>query len=339
MKIAIVTVYHPVTNLGSFLQAYALSEYFKILGHTVKFVSTVPNLKSSLKMSLKLIPRRGILHRFQKAFNSITDIGNLNFISPEDVKNFSPEIIIYGSDEIWNIRNPFFLRPVFWEDLCQTSKRIAYGISVGEATSSDFKSHPEIIKKINRFDALLCRDVHTERTLKNLVRCPLEHVVDPTLLLPVEALTKPIKLPKKGYLLVYTYGLDDREISVLKSFAHKFNLKIVSVCFYHLWADENIICSALQLSSLIKGASYVFTTTFHGAIFSLINHSKCAILPVRNKVREITYELRCADRLLSRFFDIDELEETFLRPFNESEFELNLIQLRHKSTASLNKVL
>lgn len=339
MKIAIVTVYHPVTNLGSFLQAYALYIYLTGKGHEVSFVQTVPNLKSSIKMPWRLIPKRGMVNRVLKMYHSYSDIMKLPFRDIWQSGIQRPDCMIYGSDEIWNVCNPFFLRPVFWRNLPEEPSRITYAISVGHACVEDFKSYPETISAIKDFDAILSRDKHTTEILQNFVKTEIQNVVDPTLLIPSEYLQRPIKLPSKKYILVYTYGIDQHMIELLKNFARNNGLKIVSPCFYHTWSDMNIECSALQFGSLIQGAEYVFTTTFHGAIFSLLNHSRCAIMPMRPKVGDICKQLKSESRLLSLEPTYTELEKVLNSPLNKTEFDDNLTALRMESERTISSVL
>ena len=65
--------------------------------------------------------------------------------------------------------------------------------------------------------------------------------------------------PKEPYLLVYTYGVDKPLENRIVHFARENNLKIVSPCFWHLWADCVVECSALEFSGLVANANYVFT--------------------------------------------------------------------------------
>lgn len=338
MKLAIVTAYHPITNHGSFLQAYSLSKVLRTMGNEVYFVRTVPNLKTSINNAVKLIPRRGFLHRFTKVFYAESDLRKLHFVDVPEI-NGSFSCVIFGSDEIWNIKNRFFLKNVFWETGEGIVPRITYAMSVGHAELKDFTDHPECSSQIKRFSAILYRDKHSGELLKNFTDLKLQQTVDPTLLVSLNDLCVKCQLPSKPYLLVYTYGVDGSIVANLKHFAKKEGLEIVSACFYHMWADRNIESSALSLAYLMKNAKYVFTTTFHGAIFALRTHSQCGILPLRDKVRDICYQLQSEDRILKNGFTQADLRKVLKTTFRDNEFEDNLKKKQEISLITLSKTL
>lgn len=332
MKIAIITVYQPFTNLGSFLQAYALKKYLEQQGHQVSFVKTSSHLRSVIKQVSKLRPYRSYFLRITKAFHALSDLNKLSYI---DYNDSSIDCYIWGSDEIWNVTNQFFCRPLFWGVGINEKPKIGYAISAGHATKDDFISNTNLTSKASSFNKIFVRDHHTKQLLKECCAVSASLVIDPTLLVSADKLSIKIKIPDKKYLLVYTYGIDNRMIEIVKKFASKNNLQIVSPCFWHLWADKTIECSALQFSSLIANAEYVFTTTFHGAIFSLINHSRCCILPMRPKVRDLCETLNSEDRLISKNCTLEEFENIITKPFAVDEFELNLEKLRDFSSKLL----
>ena len=332
MNIAIITVYQPFTNLGSFLQAYALKIFLEKHGHKVSFIKTGSHVDDLKKIILRIRPYRSFFLRMKKAIKSLNDLQKLSYVKPTD-KNI--DCYIWGSDEIWNVTNEFFCQPIFW-DVSETSKpKIGYAISAGHASLEDFREHSNLVDKITDFQLILSRDSHTQKLLKSYCGITSERVIDPTLLVHVKELSESITVPKQKYILVYTYGLDNNMIDIVKRFASKYNLIIVSPCFWHLWADRTIECSALQFSTLISNAEYVFTTTFHGAIFSLINHSKCAILPLRPKVKDLCITLRSEDRIVADQCNLEEFEKTIMQPFSVNEFESNLERLRDTSSTLL----
>ena len=74
----------------------------------------------------------------------------------------------------------------------------------------------------------------------------------------------------------------------LKRYARKNNLKLVSICLYQSWCDLNINCHPLEFSSYIQFSECVYTTTFHGTIFTLLNHKNCAIYSCSKKIERFT---------------------------------------------------
>ncbi len=337
MNIAIITVYQPFANLGSFLQAYALKIYLEKQGHNVRFIKTSSHFKSAFALVSTPRPYRSYFLRVQKAIYSLRDLMRLSYI---DCSDSTIDCYIWGSDEIWNVTNKFFCRPIFWgKGVLSERPKIGYAISAGHATAIDFRNNLSLTEGAKDFKCILSRDTNTKQLLQEVFGINTQLVVDPTLLVKVDELSEKIPLPKYKYLLVYTYGIDGAIIELLRKFAEKHRLKIVSPFFWHIWADKTIECSALQFSSLIANAEYVFTTTFHGAVFSLINHSRCCILPMRQKVRSLCETLKCESRLISSDCSYEEFEMVISKPFDAEAFEINLSQLRTLSTSLLTTEL
>lgn len=340
MNIAIVTVYQPFTNMGSFLQAYALKTYLSNHGHSVCFVKTNSHLKSLLGISCRLRPFRDLLLRQKKMYHSIGDLRRLEFRTIDSIlEKKDVDCFIWGSDEIWNLRNPFFRRPLFWGDIGMEIPKLGYAVSIGHAKRQDFEEFKHLSQGIRPFNEIMPRDNNTQSLLDEVYGIQSDKVIDPTLLIERKELSMPIKLPKEKYMLVYTYGVDVNMVKLIRKFAEEHGLLIVSPCFWHIWADRTIECSSLQFSSLMAGAEYVFTTTFHGAVFSLINHTRCCILPLREKVTDLCRTLGCSDRLVSKNCDYKNFADTITRPFNQYEFEANLSCLRQKSAGLLDSAL
>lgn len=332
MNIAIITVYHPFTNLGSFLQAYALKLFLEEHGHKVSFARTAPHYKSAVKLIRRVRPYRSYLLRIKKFFHSLRDLKRLSYIDQNDE---SIDCYLWGSDEIWNVTNRFFCRPIFFGTEIKNKPKIGYAISVGHAVKKDFMDIFSLTDGVIDFDRIFSRDPHTKHLLKRCFDIDTELVADPTLLVNVSRLSEKIRLPKRKYLLIYTYGIDNDMIKVVKEFSAKHGLQIISPCFWHIWADKTIECSALQFSTLVSNAEFVFTTTFHGAIFSLINHTRCCILPIRPKVRSICETLKCDDRLIPQDCELAEFERIISKPFAVKDFEVNLANLRKQSSSLL----
>lgn len=340
MKIGIVTIYEPITNMGSYLQAYALKTYLEESGHEVLMIQNKGTWATFKKGVMKLNPKREILLRVQKGVKFLQDVSKLKLLWKDDLLSENLDCIIYGSDEIWNLENKYFAEELFWGiGISEQIRKVAYAISVGPMTEEAFLSSGKYADSVKTFDGLLPRDVNTQAILNKLCEEKYPIVCDPTLLVPVGKLSKPIKVPSRKYLLVYTYGLNPCMIEVVKQYAKKHNLLIVSPCFWHLWADKVIECSALQLSTLIAHAECVFTTTFHGAIFTMLNHKKCCIMPVREKVRDVVTRLGESEHLIEEGITLDIFEKKMQKDYDTEAFEERLLSFRNYSENLLNQAL
>lgn len=142
MKIGIVTV-QDSNNFGSFLQAYALQHVLQEMGHDVVFIRT--RSKQYLRrIFFHMIPSgrewlhpAGFLKRnyagwkkyccFQKELRVFRVIESYN---AEHL-----DMVILGSDEIWNTRTPVFRNPIFYG--AGMEPVMAYAVSIGNAEIQD----------------------------------------------------------------------------------------------------------------------------------------------------------------------------------------------------------
>ena len=337
MKIAIVTVYQPITNLGSYLQCFALKTYLEDLGHEVDVIGNIPLGKQLIKYG-KINPKRTLFLRYKKIYYTIKDISKLRVVYKDEWNPAHYDAVVYGSDEIWNLNNRYFATDLFWGVNVDVPK-IGYAISTGHMTEDEFDNYPHYKKAIGSFLKVLPRDSRTQGMLSGLCRLNDKLVCDPTLLINTDKLSLPIKPIKEKYLLVYSYGLSATHIEYVKRFAKEKDLIIVSPCFWHIWADKVIECSALQFSTLIRGAEYVFTTTFHGAVFTLLNHKKCCVYSQRPKVGEFVKSLGVQNHLLSETSTYNDFETLLEQDFPIDDFENKLNILRDYSQKELNSLL
>lgn len=128
MKIAIVTVYDSIVNFGSFLQAYAMSQVLESRGHEVFFVRRMPNdeilkrfnrlakiqngvfSKNGIKAKLLSQRSKYVIQREMDANKnrykcSLSDWESIKIINPDEIEDHGIQLVICGSDEIWNIHN------------------------------------------------------------------------------------------------------------------------------------------------------------------------------------------------------------------------------------------
>ena len=79
---------------------------------------------------------------------------------------------------------------------------------------------------------------------------------------------------------------EDKEIEIIKKYAKKHKLYIVSVGFYHNWCDTCVDGSPIDILGYFKYAKYIITDTFHGSVISLITNANfvAKIRTNRNKL-------------------------------------------------------
>lgn len=337
MKIGIVTV-QDSNNFGSFLQAYALQHVLQEMGHDVVFIRT--RSKQYLRrIFFHIIPSGrewfhpvGFLKRnyagWKKYYRFQKELRVFRVIESYDAGHL--DMVILGSDEIWNVRTPVFRSPIFYG--VGMEPVMAYAVSIGNAEIQDMSCIDSAY--FHRIDPILARDAHTADFLHTLqIDAPV--VCDPTLLAEKAIFKREFHHPLldgEPFLLVYSYGLPPEISKSIRAFAEAHNLRVLSACFSFPWCDGNLECTALDFCSILEKAEYVFTSTYHGTIFSILNHKQFVSLPQSRKTSDLLNSLQLSSRLIAeQECCATVLEEKLCMEINYSQVEEKLSCLRKQS--------
>ena len=330
MKIAIVTVYDSVVNFGSFLQAYAMSKVLESRGHEVFFVRRMPNdeilkrFNRLAKIQNSVSSKKGIKAKFlsqrskyviQREMDanknrykcSLSDWKSIKIIDPAEIEDCGIQLVICGSDEIWNIHNKHIDLDFYSCGWVKHIPKLAYAISSGNSKTSEYLNDPEFFNAVGDFCKILPRDQMTQSMISDITNVKESIVCDPTLLLGQDGFTLTNKGKEFGkYILVYSYFLTRKEKKFIKKYARNNGLKIISPCIYSSIADEVVYTSALDFPSLVFNAECVYTTTFHGTIFSLMFAKRFCALSRLPKVANLLEQLETYDHELNLDFSYDD---------------------------------
>lgn len=361
MKIAIVTVYDSIVNFGSFLQAYAMSKVLESKGHEVFFIRRMqnddilcrfdelariqnkPSSNNSIKRTLLAKKADFIVSREYKAnkkrFNcSLIDWKSIKVINSDELEKNGIQLIVCGSDEIWNKHNKDIDLKFYSCEWVKGIPKLAYAISSGDSKTSEFLQIPEFFDAVGDFSVLLPRDGMTQKLIEDItaVRSPI--VCDPTLLLGRDGFSLTTAGKKYGkYLLVYSYYLTNKEKQYLKRYAKKNKLKIISPCIYSSIADEVIYTSALDFPSLVFNAECVYTTTFHGTIFSLMFAKRFCCFPRLPKVANILEQVKCMNYAVDTNFSYEDFCGVLDTVVDRNKIDNGLNQLKLNADKALSE--
>lgn len=290
-KVNIITYYN-ANNHGAFLQSYALMKFLVNNGYQVTFKGL--QIHSQICDDTYTTELNKVLIEAQK-------------LLPIDWSDSRYDVSIVGSDEVFNFNNATYCKfPYFNGSNLNTQKLISYAASIG---ASNYKKL--LIKNflrycgLRKFDNISVRDKRTEKFVKIFYKKKISIDVDPTLLVDFDS--ELISSTFEKYVLVYTYGLKEEHIRFIKKFAEKRGLKIIATGAYCAWCDFNLAVSPFEWIGLVKNADYIFTSTFHGTIFS-IKYQKQFIALVDNarKVKELLDMLGISERYCQST-DFDEI--------------------------------
>lgn len=302
MKVGIMSMQR-ICNYGSFLQAYCLKRLIESLGHEVEFIDYAPgkpilNEDYTTAMYYKSMVREFVM-------DVAVSLEPLCFFAPESVRRslrfkrkykreYLPllgigkkvyrknvDTLVIGSDEVFNCfqKNPQvgFSRELFGAN--NNAKRlISYAGSFGNTTIGEInqaKLDGELSALFMPFDAISVRDANSASIIHALTENEPEIHMDPVLMYDFSC-DVPHTCNLSNYMVVYAYRgrLTEEEIRSIQAFAKEKGLKTVSVGGVQPFCDICIEGTPFEIIDYVKNAEYVVTDTFHGTIFSVINHRK-----------------------------------------------------------------
>lgn len=314
MKIGLIT-YHKSTSYGACLQAYATQRVLNSLGHKTiiidylnkheqrikkVFFSSDGSMKSLIKNAIKSIVYRRS-HWLKKAFSNFEKeyvLTSKAYYSAKEMEDLSFDMLIVGSDQVWNPKISGGLDPAFLLDFGKTNRRLSLASSFGSYCLKDDEKK-FFVERISRFSFISVREQFASKQLESLGFSNAKVICDPTLMLGKsewEAFAKPTK--EDEYILTYFVS---NSFAAFRSDVDRINTKKIRIfnvqsSNYH-WdgVDKTIIgADPHEFLGLIKGASMIVTDSFHGTVFSILFHKQIAVInnasnPVR--IRELLQNL------------------------------------------------
>ncbi len=292
MKIGIVT-YHRSYNYGALLQAIATRYVLEKEGNEVYYVDYWPDYHQQMYafFSYKRLCSRGVvsgikyLKRFLRSYKvrkrktRMSELFIGQYINPytkPDTETY--DVIVYGSDQIWRKQSALkdYNSVYFGKNEFHAQKHIAFSASMG--ILPDNSSDRDRIKKwIKTFDAISVRENDLQHMLQQQGFSEVDHTLDPTLLMNASDLDDVLhietKEDKENYALYYKLQDNSFQISQVRDFATRYGLKLKIITGTGLH-DENgkltNVTDPHDFVNLIKHASVVFSSSFHGLAFSII---------------------------------------------------------------------
>lgn len=295
MQVGILT-YHRSHNYGALLQAIALRKVISDMGYDVRFVDYWPeyhrkmyslkswvrfkNVKGSkkfkplLRAALTLPVKFLRIKRFRKFISKNIE----SFCSPT---TDTWDIVVCGSDQIWrkqlglgNKFNPEY----FGSGEIKSKSYISYAASMGVIDIEDSEL-PELVSWLNKFKYLSVREEQLRDLLLTGGLNKISTVLDPTLLLSKDEWSSIIVSEKQHkreekYLLVYDLLDGSFDRAAIKKFAKQRGLEVIilrgepSKESYKY--NTVSVADPFDMVRLIQGAEMVFTSSYHGLVFSIL---------------------------------------------------------------------
>lgn len=353
-----IMTFYAVQNYGAALQAFALQQKLQELGansellkfydlhnerdknHSVKvkyplsfrikaILKNIINIKRRLYINKKYISNALGFNDFKTKY---LQISNAPFYTFEDLikANTQYDAFITGSDMVWtpigqNLK-AYFLQ------FADKNKRFSYAPSITGCQNFTEDEENSIKRYLEEFNLISCREREGVDYVKRMVKRDAVLVLDPTLLLSkdewVERLSLKSKNMTKPYALIYMFGSIPRQVqNNIFSFGKRKNLEIRYIplsekqILHEIKFQNNGPIGPREFVDMFCNASFIFTNTFHGLLFSLIFEKPFVVYKRESGNKWKANETRITDLLSElglneRFLDISDR-------FNDNYCELN----------------
>lgn len=352
MKIGIIT-FHNSYNCGSMLESYAIMKFLQNNKYDAQIIDYSTEGQQKLystffkNNSIKNIIKNIIImpHRKQIKFNNSKyeefKIKNFNLskkILNDDFSHLNYDCVVAGSDQIWNITIEDYSDNYFlpWTK----AKKIAYAPSFGAKNPMDFDK--KNIKKYKRFlenfDALSIRENNGKKWIKDISNIDVPVLLDPTLLLDYNEYDNIIDnscTPSGDYIFLYCPSFKKDICKFVKKVSDKYKLPVIA------WSAKSFYIKQIGkfgfklpkyespsvYLSLIKNAKLIFTTSFHGTIFSTIYKKNFFVLKNGemygndDRVMTLIKKLGIENRLVEYNFDN---KFNYMENVDYTQYNLNL---------------
>lgn len=300
-KVGIIT-FSASDNCGSLLQAYALQEYIASAFGAEVYVLDFVSEESAAVYSL--FPRPWFKHpkktlfslmhyrdnkkqhldyeQFRKNYLRLTpeiirESGELR----EVVEKYQFDLVIAGSDQIWNASIADFSKCFFLPGK-MSCRKVGYAVSLGGLRSFPREDIPDIKKYLDDFDALSTREEVGARLLKDTFGVEASLACDPTILHD-EAfwrnLAGPNPSPEEPFIFFYSWAYMDREMNQLvQKFSNEVDMPVYVInptkwyrfrpgqFGFRMFGESG----PSAFLSLMAHAEYVFVQSFHGIVLANI---------------------------------------------------------------------
>lgn len=341
MKIGIMTI-NSAYNYGCVLQAWALQKYLEKQGHKAAIINyRIPEIDNvyrlfterqrykavlpnriynslrHLKFNLTQSPRIKKAEKFERFINDVMNTTQV-YTSFRELREAQAgrefEVLITGSDQVWNGSITKGLKPAYFLDFDHSGKKkIAYAASIGklELMKAERDFFQEYLKE---YDQIAVREHSAMQLLQPLAKQKLTVVVDPTLLLEKDDFDA-IKIPskyKQPYILVHVIGKDKNLQKIVLRMSELTGWSVVQNRMARKFPKELgrfADAGPEEFLGLVEGAAFVITNSFHATVFSLIYRRNFITIPHKTYPERMANLLQMAGLEEHLISDVEKLPE------------------------------
>ena len=193
------------------------------------------------------------------------------------------DAVIVGSDQLWTpagIKSKFYNLLFVPDRINKVSFATSYG--VGEVPSSQKKMTTQYLERINHISV---RETRGAEMVKELTGKDVTVALDPTLLFTGDewkSIFPEERVIDEPYILAYFLGSNEEHRDAVEQLKKDTGLKVVTIPFMDVFVERDLSfgderlfeVGPIEFLNLIRGAEYICTDSFHGSVFSILNHKQ-----------------------------------------------------------------
>lgn len=353
MKIGILT-FHNAYNYGAVLQAYATQEIVKSRGHDVEIINyhnkkVDRSYKKILCRKFYRIPLvligKYFFNKRKKAYerfiNKYLRLTKEVLRSAENVSLDKYDLILIGSDQLWNKKLTGGWDKMYWGDFKASpdTRKVAWSVCMNN-TDINEDDILFIKKHLENFDLISVRENVLLSFISSLTSKKVYQTLDPTLVLPSTKWEEVCHdVEENGYIVVYAVQDEDKTTAFARKIASMQNKSLVIIRSYSKWyftSENKEYAGPDEFLSYIKHADLVVTTSFHGTAFSIIYNKQfvCPIFRDNVRVESLLETLHISER---RIKSVNEYNS--LQPIDYLGVQRNLNTLREETLNVWNSII
>lgn len=347
-----ILTFHRCINYGSYWQARCLAEGLQALGckailldhHSPRVdraewrCALRPQLPIATRKEDHPLFRRKILAFFE-AFERLPLSAPISLERP--VLPCGLDLLLVGSDEIWNLKHPWYGGcPLFFGEGLPGDRIASYAASFGNLAAQQLDNF--WAQRLARFTHISVRDFNSRNILRRALGIDPPIVLDPCLLFP-DAIA-PVRAERVigPYAVVYGHGFPVWLQKAIRSWAAQRDITLLSIGYRNDWVDKNWMDAGPDaFAGVFEDAEAVITNFFHGCVFSLVNGKPfvCVLTDYRaNKIRDLAATVGMEHHIVGETTPPAQLRANLNEPLDET-LPSRIRDLRRRSIAYLHHVL
>lgn len=305
-KIGVLT-YHRSYSYGACLQAYATVAFLNERGYSAELIDYTnayeqrfrkPFFTENGKMSgfVSSLIKDVLLHKryySKMAFdrpNVDYPISVTKYANHEDLKKANYDVMIVGSDQVWNRNISNGLDEAFLLRYGKAERRISVASSMGSVQLTE-EEKLKFKTAFESFTAISTREAYAKDQLEALTEKPIKILMDPTFLFTredwIQRLAVKSKLyatKKDKYILIFFLAANGSYKKKVAGYAKLLGMPVWSIQstkVKRVDSDRVILGATIEdFVALIMNAELVMTDSFHGVALSI--NLKKNFIPIRN---------------------------------------------------------